>query len=317
MSLHRGPNARRHHHVLGAYWPLAALALAGCLGYRTPLDGLDDGEPRRDAAADLPARGTWADGGRDQAIESRPLLRCAPGTPYVLVLGTDASLYHLDTDTLTLTSLAAVSCGNDSLNSMTVSPVGPAYISSQSGQLCSVDLASWKTTLTSFNPASIGNNSFGMALLPDASPAGQTLFIASQDPLFTNQLSRIDLTTFRLSTVGPILPTVPWAELTAGPNGELYGFAIGPVSSQLLNIDPGTGSAIDITTVPAGYTAAAFGLVYWQDVFYLFVGPSSSSPGLGPPLNAEIYRYRKGDAQVTHIGTLPVGVIGAGVAICR
>ena len=292
--------------------------------YRTPLLDPEAAEPGRDAASNPPARDArvdlWVDAGRAQDQDGRqPLLRCRPGELYVLVLGTDDQLYRLDTTTLGLTALAPVSCGSSGLNSMTVSPVGLAFISGQSGDLCRVDLATFTVTRTSFDPAAVGNQAFGMALLADATPAGQSLYIASMDALFTNMLSRIDLLGYRLTTIGPILPTVPWAELTAGPNGELYGFAIGPDSSLLLNIDPTTGSAIDVTTVPAGYSAAAFGLVYWQGEFYLFVGPSPNSPlpGFGTPVNAEVYRYRKGDARVAHIGTLPVGIIGAGVAACR
>ncbi|HEY5281324.1 MAG TPA: hypothetical protein VIM14_00910 [Polyangia bacterium] len=32
--------------------------------------------------------------------------------------------------------------------------------------------------------------------------------------------------------------------------------------------------------------------------------------------SAEVYRYRKGNSQVTSLGTLGVGIIGAGVAAC-
>jgi hypothetical protein len=109
------------------------------------------------------------------------------------------------------------------------------------------------------------------------------------------------------------LNPVPWAELTAGPDSDLYGFSIGTSSSLLLNIDPQTGSAIDVTTIPAGYSAASFALVYWQGDFFLFVGPWSSSGSS----SSEVYRYRKGDAQAAHIGSLGLGIIGAGVAACQ
>ena len=304
----------------GSWLPLAALALAACIGYRTPLSDSGVREPRGDAGIPPPRVDARVDSARDQSKADRqPLPRCTPGDPYVLVLGTDHWLYHLDPGTLSLSRLASVACGNDTLNSMTTSPVGPAYISNQSGELCIVDPATFASSATRFDPGSIGGSPFGMALLADNSPAGQTLYIASSDAVFKNRLSHIDITTFALGEVGPILPVVPWAELTAGPDGGLYGFAIGETSSLLLNIDPRTGSAIDVTSVPAGYTAAAFGLVYWQGDFYLFVGPSAQViiPTLAPAAKAEVYRYRKGDTLVAHVGTLDVGVIGAGVAACR
>jgi hypothetical protein len=154
-----------------------------------------------------------------------------------------------------------------------------------------------------------------MALLADSVPSGQTLYIAAEDAAYNNRLSRIDLATFQLSDVGPILPVVPGAELTAGPSGELYGFSIDTSSSLLLNIDPKTGSSIDVTTVPKGNDGlgSSFALVYWQGDFYLFLAPSTS---FGTS-NAEVFRYHKGATEVESIGTLGVGIIGAGVAACQ
>jgi hypothetical protein len=330
---------------------LALLTIGGCMEYRTPM--LDPEprapqtgaptepqadaatEPREDAGSDPPAdrafdlradaaptRDTAADVAPDTARDlprddRRPDLRCFPGELMVLVLGADAELYRLDTETLALTPLAAVSCGTSGLNSMTTSPAGPIFISGQRGDLCRVDLPDFAVSSTGFNPAGVGRHAFGMALLPDTSSAGQSLFIAAQDAIFTNLLYRIDLATYALTEVGPILPVVPWAELTAGPNGELYGFSIDTPSSLLLDIDPQTGAAIDVTSVPAGYDSAAFALVYWQDAFYLFVAPSSSAAAAsGLPPAADVYRYRKNDPAVSHIGSLPVGIIGAGVTTC-
>jgi hypothetical protein len=192
---------------------------------------------------------------------------------------------------------------------MTVSPIGPAYISSQAGDLCSVDMKTFQPS----SPHRVGlNYSYGMALLPDDSAAGQTLYIAvkegtSSDP---DHLERIDLSTFALTSIGYVSPTVPSAELTAGPDGTLYGFSVGNTASLLLNIDPTTASAIDVTKVPAGFSSNfAFALVYWQDAFYLFLGSSSSGSG-----GSTVYRYAKGDAQVTTVGTVKAIIIGAGVA---
>ena len=147
-----------------------------------------------------------------------------------------------------------------------------------------------------------------MALLPDDTAAGQTLYIAvKEDTSPPDHLERIDLSTFTLSSIGYITPLVPSVELTAGPNGELYGFAVGTIDSLLLNIDPTTASAIDVTKVPAGFTYGGFALVTWQDAFYLFLADSSMN-------GSTVFRYRQGDAQVTTVGTLNASIIGAGVA---
>jgi len=92
---------------------LAAISLAGCLGYRTPMLDPNQSNPTspplaRDASADLASART-----------------CPAEKNYVLVLGNDGQLYRFDASTLALTSLATVDCGDEGLNSLTVSPIGP------------------------------------------------------------------------------------------------------------------------------------------------------------------------------------------------
>jgi hypothetical protein len=336
------------------------MTVAGCLGYRTPMNEPSPGEPaprvpREDAGADAstdrfradvnvdaappdvrpdlgrdsrpdlgpdlaPDLGRdlrpdlGADLGRDLSpSDSRILADCVPGEPFVLVLAGDGSgsLYTFDPSTLDLKYLANLSCGSSRLNSLTASVLGPAYVSSASGQLCSLDLTTWQTTLTAFDPSVILRSRYGMALLPDNVPAGETLYIAANTGSLAHRLSRIDLSTFVLTDIGPIVPAVQSVELTAGPSGELYAFSIGSITSRLINIDPSTGTAIDVTEVPAGNGTPSIALVNWQGYFYLFLGNSSV-----PSAGAEVYRYRKGDTSATRVGTLAPTIIGAGVATC-
>ncbi|MGA7743015.1 MAG: hypothetical protein WBP56_17370 [Polyangia bacterium] len=299
---------------------MALMTLFGCVGYRTPLLDSEKTESAipimgKDAGGDATPDLRRADG---RLSDTRPpfvtssLGGCTSGSPYVLVLGEDEILYRFDPAALSLTAIAEVSCGgagNSVLNSMTVSPIGPAYISNETGSLCVVDMTTFAVRGTPFDPSLASYTGYGMALLPDNSPAGQTLFIAGDQG---DSLSRIDLTTFALTTIGPITPAVSSPELTAGPNGELYGFSVGNFyPALLLTIDPQTAQAIDVSAVPAGpYDQAfAFALVDWEDDFYLFVGEANTQ-------DADVFRYRKGDLQVTHLGTLQVGIIGAGVAMC-
>src|ERR1019366_9149692 len=114
----------------------------------------------------------------DLPPDGRALASCPAGEHFVLLLGDDGRLYRFDSFNLALTTLATVSCGSQTLNSLTVSPIGPAYISSSTGDLCSVDLTTLKSTLTPFSPLLVEMSSYGMALLPDSSAAGQTLYIA-------------------------------------------------------------------------------------------------------------------------------------------
>ena len=278
--------------------------LAGCLGYRTPMVDPNNGDPAISQAGK----------GKDARGDGTQLLAICPVEKrYVLLLGDDGQLYSFGNTNdkyLGLTFKGTVSCGSGGLNSMTVSPIGPAYISSQSGDLCSVDTRTFKATRTAFNPLFVGLNSYGMALLPDTSAAGQTLYISIKERENSDRpdhLERIDLSTFALTDIAYVSPVVPSAELTAGPDGELYGFSVGGTESLLLNINPKTASAIDVTKVPAGFAESAFALVYWQDTFYLFLGDANAN-------TSSVYRYRKGDTQVPLIGSVNASVIGAGVA---
>jgi len=193
---------------------LVSLAMAGCMGYRTPMLDPNAGEP----SSPQPHRDA---GGEPAGKDAQLAALCLAEKRYVLVLGDDGQLYRFEADTLGLTRLAKVSCGNSDLNSMTVSPMGPAYISSQSGDLCSVDTKTFQAARVPFSPLLVSLNSYGMALLPDNSAAGQTLTIAvKEDGAPSDHLERIDLSTFVLTSIGYLSPAVPSAELTAGPNGE-------------------------------------------------------------------------------------------------
>lgn len=282
---------------------------------------------RRDVGADLTARDANPDRGSADAIADlgrsdvppaiRRLADCTSGQLIILALGTDDYLYRFEPSTWRLRPIAQVSCGNDVLNSLTTFPDGHVYISNYSGQLCDLDLASLSIARTPFNPATIANNMrYGMALIPDDSPNGQALYISanSSNGALWNDLWRVDTGTFSATRIGRVDQSANAIELTAGSKGELYGFAVSTPTSLLLTIDPKTAAAIDVTVVPAGYEAAAFALVSWQDDFYLFIaGTNTEEVPLG---SADVYRYRKGATDVTLEGSLDVAMIGAGVATC-
>jgi len=245
-------------HPMRSVLLLPATLLVGCLGYRTPLLEPNEAKPsgsppRKDAATDLAPKDGRPDLASDtQGNDARS--SCPAGTPYILVLGltlgVEENLYRFDPSSLALARLGPVSCpattlnGDSSLNSMTVSPIGPAYLSNHAGNLCLVDLTTLRVRSTLFDPASTSYNAFGMALIPDKSPAGQSLYISVQSPLNRltglpggpDTLERVDLGTYAAKVIGTVRPVgdyeqdLPSAELTAGPNGELYGFAVGPAS---------------------------------------------------------------------------------------
>lgn len=277
-------------------------------------------EVAREAGPELRDLGVerGSEAGRDLGGETAAAM-CRRGEDYILVLGTDDSLYRFYPDTLVMVRIGETSCGTPgySLNSLTVSPQGPAYISNNYGELCKVDLESFTATSTSFNAAAVSNQHYGMALVPDDAPAGQTLYIAVTFD-GGNTLARVDLTNYAVTAVGPVVirrdggtESRPDVELTAGSNGELFGFSLGRTQSLLLTIDPETGEAIDVSQIPAGASNASFALVDWHGTLYVFLGNANDSVG------AFVYTYRKGDVAVSSVGTLDVDILGAGVARCR
>lgn len=233
---------------------------------------------------------------------------CVPGTPYPLVLGHDQHLYRFDPNIISLTDIAQVSCGGEDLNSLTASPLGAAYISNLVGQLCTLDVRTFETTLTRFDPNLIGNVAYGMTLLSDGSPKGQSLYIATNNPLGA-ELKVVNLVSYTFGDIGPIVPTIPRTELTAGPQNNL--FALYPTQpSSLFHLNPLTANAIEVVTLPDS-AFGSFALVYWEDSFYLFM------EDVVDPEVHNVYRYRTSDGRITLSGTLPVQIIGAGVALCQ
>jgi hypothetical protein len=290
---------------------------------------------RGDGGADLPPRDANPDRGSADASSDlgrpdvpptiRRLADCASGQLIILALGEDDTLYRFEPSTWQLRSIVQVGCGRSGLNSLTTFPDGHVYISNQSGQLCDLDLVSLDISLTPFNPSTIGSNiTYGMALLPDASPNGQALYISANSrdapdsgPGLQNDLWRVDTGTYKATRIGRVDQSASAIELTSGSRGELYGFAVSTPTSLLLTIDPKTAAAIDVTVVPAGYAASAFALVSWQEDFYLFIGGTNGIPVPGALLgSADVYRYHRGATDVTLEGSLGIAIIGAGVATC-
>jgi hypothetical protein len=288
-----------------------------------------------DLARDLGAdrRDLGADGPGDLAVDRLPDLAleagsetasrfCTADEPYVLILSGESDgtsrLYRFYPATLSTVRIGTVSCGTAALNSLTASTIGPAYISNANGALCVVDLKTFTAAPTGFDPSTIANQRFGMAVLPDSVPAGQTLYIATKHSGEGDTLSRIDLSTFAVTTIGPVqidqdagTPSGAVVELTAGSGGELYGFGIGTTDSLLLTIDPTTGHAIQVSSVPVGASTVSYALVDWQGTIYLFFADGAAAGG------ATIFTFHQGDAQVIRVGSIDVPIIGAGVARCQ
>lgn len=288
--------------------------------------GLDT-DPRDldgDSAADVPV-GHPRDLGVDSPLHPEPDVpsdaaawACTSGQPAVLVLSgnNEGGLYWFHPDTLGLGRIGTLSCGtNGELNSLAALPAGPAYVSNVRGEICTVDLTTRAASPTSFDAGLVSNQQYGMAVVPDSVPAGETLYIAVRSAGQADTLARVDLSTFALTPIGPIEfhqdgGTQPCSgiELTASAQGGLYGFGVATDPALLLAIDPETGNAVKVAEVPVA-NPGGFALVEWQGTIYLFFAEAGAR-------GSTVFTFRSGDAQVSRIGAIDIAVIGTGVAFC-
>ena len=283
---------------------------------RLPLDA-DLAELEQDGRYDLGTNASLDDG-TDVQLDTAAWA-CTSGEPYVLVLSgnNEGGVYRFYPDTLSLARIGTLSCGSPAseLNSFTVRAVGPAYISNLRGELCVVELTTFVASPTNFDATQVANGQYGMAVLPDNVPAGETLYLAVRSAGQADQLARVDLSTFDLTPIGPIelhqdggAQPCAGIELTPAANGGLYGFAVDTDPALLLAIDPKTGNAVQMAEVPVA-NPGGFALLDWQGTIYIFFVAAGAR-------GSTVFTFRNGDAQVSRIGAIDTAVIGAGVALC-
>jgi hypothetical protein len=233
------------------------------------------------------------------------------GPTSIFVVTQSSTLYRFEPPTGAFSVVGVVACPDASRPfSMAVSSSGTAYVVFQDGRLFVVSTVDATCRPTPFASGQNGfAMTFGMAFASNAPAAGETLFVAGDEP---GELATVDTTTFALSVVGPA-PAA--AELTGTPLGALYAFfAPGGTGeeppTEIAPLDKESGA------LGAGFTLDNLALndnwafAFWGGAFYTFTGVE------GAPGTTVVHRFDPTTSQLDAVAELDDAVVGAGASTC-
>jgi hypothetical protein len=158
-------------------------------------------------------------------------------------------------------------------------------------------------------------------ILDDGGDAGdgvETLYLAGNpggvvgtEPVV---LGSMDTTTFAVTTVGTVAPSIYASELTGTGGGQLFGFYMtgpGVTAAAIGEIDRTTGQLVAMNDLPGVAIAGGWAFAFWGGDFYTFTAPA------GPGTDTVVQRFRPSDGSVVQVATISgLTVVGAGVSTC-
>lgn len=194
--------------------------------------------------------------------------------------------------------------------SMAVDRKGVAYILFSDLHIYHVSTSTAACVATPFKVSQLGFNTFGMGFSTNMAGPSETLFVATDNhDGSTSRLGSIDTTSFNLTNIGLVTPTVAEAELTGTGDGRLFAFYTqteGSLDSFVGEIEKATARVIAADRIPVNLgNGFAFG--FWGGDFYLFTAPAAGSI---------VTRFRPSDKSTTVVGAYPAVIVGAGVSTC-
>lgn len=270
-----------------------------------------DGGRDADADADAIVREEDALPGLDvqKDVPKPPPLGCTDaGATQIYLITSQNTLLAFYPPTLNFTTIGPINCpgaGNATPFSMGVERSGTAYSVFTDGKLFRVSTANASCQSTPYVPNQLGYSTFGMGYSGDQ--LGEQLYVS--DNAGGKGLASIDTTSFKLSFVGPFVPSLPLrCEMTGTSNDELFAYCIkdtgGGVVSQ---INRKTAQVVASSPVKVGSNSDAFAFAYWGGDFYMF-----NSPGGG----TSVTRYDPVLKTETVVASHPSTIVGAGVSTC-
>jgi hypothetical protein len=239
------------------------------------------------------------------------------GATLIYVITESNTLYSFYPPTSTFsTVIGNIACPSTSQPfSMAVARTGVAYIVFYDGTLFEVDTQSASLPCMP-TPFATGQGGFaprfGMGFSRDAVGTGETLYVASGSSGMTGgppQLARIDTTSFQLTIVGNLTPSIDDAELTGTGAGDLFGFYSTGSGSEIAQIDKGNAMVTGYAPLPGVAQGSGWAFAYWGGDFYTFTAPPTTS-------GTVVTRYRPSDQSVVQVATIGDVVVGAGVSTC-
>lgn len=238
--------------------------------------------------------------------DSPPVDPCPDELKLVYVLTDDRELHRFDPVALTFTKVGDLDCKNKAgAFSMAVSRNGFAYAVLDDGSLQQIDVKTAKCTATTFKTNQQGFRTFGMGFT-SKDATNETLFVSDSDG---DGLAKIDLSTFVLTKVGKYDKlTNRRAELTGNSAGELFGAFEGS-PYDVAQIDPTNAKILSVAKQSSVGTGGSYNFAFanWGGLFWLFVGPGTSTDAFAYDPVAKKTEKKK------HTN---LTIVGAGVSTC-
>jgi hypothetical protein len=255
------------------------------------------------------------------------------GATLIYLVTSQGSLLSFYPPTATFTTLGTLNCPtvpNDFPFSMAVDHAGVAYVAYDSGQIFRVSTKTLACENTGRVPSQDEFNSqFGMGfagdLGPDAGDAGQALeqlYIAGDPGAQVGMpgtepvvLGRMDTTTFAVTRIGQVAPSIYLSELSGTGAGQLFGFyqvtpsGISVGAAAIGQIDRTTGQLIAMNNLPGVSILNDWAFGFWGGSFYVFTAPDGA--------DTVVQKFDPTDGTVSMVATTPgLTVVGAGVSTC-
>jgi hypothetical protein len=256
--------------------------------------------------------------------DQRPAGCTRESPPEIIVITIQQELYGFDPSSARFRRIAELSCTTgESPFSMAVRRDGTAFSLFGNGHLFAIDTKTGACVPTSFDPAQLGGDLFGMGYVANADGSGETLYVARRDaalnsPAILGYLSTDD---FRLHLIGKISSAVVRAELTGTGSGRLFAYSPpfgSETQGQIGEIERSSGRVVasDLLDLPVLHDEG-FAVAQWGGQFWIFRS-GAERPG---PYQSFVWRYRPTDQSLVPVGdpasmTDAQFVVGAGVSGC-
>ena len=243
-------------------------------------------------------------------VPKPPPLGCTDaGSTQIYLITSQNTLLAFYPPTLNFTTIGPINCpgaNGQTPFSMGVERSGTAYSVFTDGRLFRVSTANAACQATPFVAGQQGYTTFGMGYAGDQ--LGEKLYVS--DNTNGKGLASIDTTNFKLSFVGPFLPSLPLrCEMTGTGNNELFAYCINAngTGGTVAQIDRATAQVVAASSVKVGTNSDAFAFAFWGGDFYMFNSPGGAT---------SVTRYDPVLKTETVVATHPSTIVGAGVSTC-
>ncbi len=279
-------------------------------------DAAHDADAEADAAHDADADAADAQDApdvQDAAIDVVKIDCVDPDKTQIYVITEGNELLSFDPTNNQFHLIALLSCPaapGATPFSMAVDRKGIAYSVFNDGTLFKIHTSNGQCEATSFVPGQPSFKTFGMGYSTDLGGPSETLFITGTGlgGEETN-LGIISPTTFTLSTVGPLAPSLPGMELTGTGDGRLYGFVADPLGqgTKLVSLDKQTAKVTEEAQLPDLFVGTGWAFAFWGGDFFFFTGAGAPS---------SVTRFHPADGTSAVVATWPGLIVGAGISTC-